>query len=260
MTPTERFAVLVAGEGLEHRLDEAALVIAAHARPDGDPLDVEAYLARVDGLAAGAKEASATAVLEHLFAVEGFRGDTESYYDPRNSYLDEVLDRRLGIPISLSLLVVEVGRRLGVPFEPIGMPGHFLVRCDGQLYDPFERGRALSVAECAMRFEAIHGGGAPFTEDLLAVATPVDIVARMLNNLRQVHLAAKDSTNLEWVLRLRSLLPGTTLEERVERAGVLAALGRFDEAADLLESLAPAAGERSQVLLGKSRQLRARLN
>lgn len=263
MDASDRFAELVGGPEsiLAMCLDEAALLIAAHARADDDALDVAAYLRRLDEIAASCKEPTGEALLHQLFEVEGFTGDAERYYDPRNSYLDEVIERRLGIPITLSLVVVEVGRRLEVPVVPIGMPGHFLVRVDGALVDPFEGGRRLSLDECSERFRAIYGPDAPFDPALLEPAAPHDIVARMLANLRQVHLSRKDSVNLEWVLRLRAMLPSTTLEEKAERAGVLAALGRFDRAADVLEALVPEADEPRAAALGsKAKQLRARLN
>lgn len=263
MDASDRFGELVSGppDVLAGSLDEAALLIAAHARAADDPLDVGAYLRRLDELAARCEEPTADALLHHLFVVEGFTGDTERYYHPRNSYLDEVLERRLGIPITLSVVTVEVGRRLGVPVTPIGMPGHFLVRIEGALIDPFEGGRKLTVAECEERFRSIYGEATPFDVALLEPATPHEIIARMLANLRQIHLSRRDSANLEWVLRLRAMLPGTTLEEKAERAGVLAALGRFDRAADLLDDLAPGADEgRARALSNKAKQLRARLN
>ena len=263
MDATARFAELVRSDPavLESHLDEAALLIAAHARPADEPLDIGAYLRRLDELAAACKEPTAGAVLDQLFNIEMFAGDTETYYDARNSYLDHVLERRLGIPITLALVVIEVGKRLDVPFVPIGMPGHFLIRHDDTLHDPFELGRPVTIAECAERFHAVQGHEVPFDESLLAPATGAEIVARMLANLRQVHLSRRNSEQLEWVLRLRSLLPTATVEERAERAGVLAALGRFDTAADVLEDLAPSAGDdRARQLRAKAKQLRARLN
>ncbi|HEX7167598.1 MAG TPA: transglutaminase-like domain-containing protein [Acidimicrobiales bacterium] len=260
MDPTARFGELVRGGEAElaHRLDEAALVIAAHAQPD---LDVGAYLGHLDAIAAATEEPTVAAVLDRLFRVEGFGGDTETYYDPRNSYLDQVIDRRRGIPITLSLVVVEVGRRLGVTFVPIGIPGHFLVRYGDSFVDAFEGGRVLTLAECEKRFDEIHAGAIPFGPAVLDPARPFDILSRMLANLRQIHLAKRDSVSLEWVLRLRGMLPGMTIEERAERAGVLAALGRFDKAADLLEELAPEADEaKATALTAKAKQLRARLN
>jgi regulator of sirC expression with transglutaminase-like and TPR domain len=257
---TTRFAELVRGPAasLSAHLDEAVLLIAAHAR---EGVDVASYIAALDELAAGVTDASVDAIVRHLFGAEGFRGNVEEYYDPRNSYLDQVIDRRLGIPITLAVVMMEVAKRVGVEVEGVGMPGHFLVRDGATLRDPFEGGRPLSVQECEARFHTVHGADAPFHPSLLEPADAAAIVARILANLRQVHLSRRDSNALEWVLRLRGLLPAATIEERAERAGVLAALGRFDEAADVLDALAPDAGDdRARQLLGKAKQLRARLN
>ena len=103
-------------------LDEAALVIAAQANPE---LDVGGQLRRLDELAASLPEAGVASLCRGLFGELGLRGDTKHYDDPRNSYLDQVLNRRLGIPISLSVLLIEIGRRQGLVLEGVGMPGHF---------------------------------------------------------------------------------------------------------------------------------------
>jgi regulator of sirC expression with transglutaminase-like and TPR domain len=262
-TPTGRFAELVRAPEpvLRAHLDEAALLIAAHAHPG---LDIEHYRRRLDELAARCGDAVLAEVSHQLFGVEGLRGNDEDYYDPRNSYLDEVLDRRLGIPITLSVVFLEVARRLGIPVAGVSMPGHFLVRLLGEppvLLDPFAGGRLLSEAECEERFRAVQGPAAPFDPAFLAPVPTVDIVGRMLNNLRSVHLQRQDSVALDWVLQLRGLLPDATLEERQERAGVLVALARFDEAADLLDRLAGEAPDaRAASLAGKAKRLRARLN
>ena len=261
--PTERFAALVRGpkDVLDANLDTAALLIAAHARPG---LDVDAYRLVLDDLASACPEPVLAEVTNLLFGVEGFRGNDDDYYDPRNSYLDQVLERRVGIPITLAVVLLEVARRVGIDLDGVSMPGHFLVRLAGEppiLLDPFEGGRLLSEAECVARFRAVQGPAAPFDPGYLEPVGTMAIVARMLNNLRGVHLQRQDSHSLEWVLRLRSLLPGATLEERTERAGVLAALARFDEAATLLEDLATYAPEsQAEAMTAKARGLRARLN
>ena len=264
MDPTDRFAELVRGPKpvLDANLDTAALLIAAHARPG---LDVDEHRAQLDALAAACEEPVLAEVTNRLFGIEGFRGNDGDYYDPRNSYLDQVLERRVGIPITLSIVLMEVARRVGIDLEGVSMPGHFLVRLAGEppiLLDPFEGGRLLSEAECVARFRAVQGPAAPFDPGYLEPVGTIAILARMLNNLRAVHLERQDSASLEWVLRLRALLPGATLEERTERAGVLAALARFDEAASLLEDLAEHAPEQQQAdsLTSKARRLRARLN
>jgi regulator of sirC expression with transglutaminase-like and TPR domain len=261
--PTDRFADLVRGpeDVLGRHLDEAALLIAAHARPE---LDVEAYRGRLDELAARCEEATVADVTHLLFEVEGFRGNDRDYYDPRNSHLDQVIDRRLGIPITLAVVLLEVGRRLALPLAGVSMPGHFLVRVGGDpvvLIDPFERGRLLSRSECQERFAAVHGPAAPWDPSFLDPVGPRAIIARMLANLRGVHLQHQESVALERVLRLRALLPGASLDDRAERAGVLAALARFGEAADLLEDLSDEAPDpRAAALTSQARRLRARLN
>ena len=261
--PTERFAALVQGpeDGLAGRLDEATLLIAEHARPD---LDVEDYRARLDELAGACAEPTLAAVSHLLFEVEGFQGNPD-YYDPDNSYLDQVLDRRVGIPITLAVVLLEVGRRLGVPVAGVGLPGHFLVRLRGEpalFLDPFGGGRLLAATECQERFHAAFGAGATFDPAFLDPVGPRAILARMLANLRQIHLHRQDSRSLAWVLRLRNTLPDLPLDEQAELAGVLLSLGRFDEAAAVLEGLAPSAAseEAAAKLRHKATRLRARLN
>jgi regulator of sirC expression with transglutaminase-like and TPR domain len=261
--PTDRFAALVRApeDELHGHLGEAALLIAAHAHIG---LDVEAYLARFDELAALCAEPEQAEETHQHYDVEWFRGNDEEYYDPRNSYLDDVLDRRLGIPITLSVVLLEVGRRLGIPLAGVSMPGHFLVRLLGDLpmfLDPFGGGRLLGEAECEERFHLMQGAAAPWDPRYLDPVPTIDIVGRILNNLRSVHLERQDSAALDWVLELRGLLPGATLEERQERAGVLVAQARFDEAADLLERLATEAPEaKAASMSSKAKRLRARLN
>ncbi|MDA8045945.1 MAG: transglutaminase-like domain-containing protein, partial [Actinomycetota bacterium] len=131
-----RWADLVRRPEPEVPLDEAALLISAAADPG---LDVDAQMARLDDLGARVGSDEPDAVSRLLFGELGLRGDRDGYYQPVNSYLDRVLDRGLGIPITLAVLLVEVGRRAGVVLEAVGMPGHFLVRDParpGTLIDP----------------------------------------------------------------------------------------------------------------------------
>lgn len=263
MDPTARFAALVHGpeDLLAEHLDEAALLIAAHARPD---LDVDAYRRRLDELGARCHDATLSGVIHQLFVVEGFRGNADAYGDPRNSYLDQVLDRRVGIPITLSIVLIEVSRRLGLPVAGVSMPGHFLTRLAGEpavLIDAFDGGRLLSKTECQQRFREQHGPAAPWEDAYLAPVGARAIVSRVLANLRTIHLRRQDTVALDWVLRLRSLLGDPALDERAERAGVLASLAQFDKAAALLEELAgEAADDQAMALTSRARRLRARLN
>ncbi len=240
MNVTERFVELVQGpeSDLAVALDEAALLIAAHANP---ALDMAAYRSRLEALAAGAAASTLEAVTHHLFAVEGFRGNREDFQDPRNSYLDHVLDRRLGIPITLAVVLMEVGRRRGLPLVGVGMPGHFLVRLEAEppvIVDPFGGGAVLDVAGCEARFRAVHGAEAPFDESLLVPVGPRAILARMLANLRHLYQSTGDARSLGWVLQLRTSIPASSPYELADVASAQAALGRFAEAADTLDAVA----------------------
>jgi regulator of sirC expression with transglutaminase-like and TPR domain len=125
----------------------------------------------------------------------GLRGNAENYYDPRNSLLNEVLGRGLGIPITLALVYMEVGRRVDVPLHGVGFPGHFLLRHadDGRLlFDPFDDGRPLSEGDCRSMLERLSGGTLPFEARLLKAASPRQILVRMLNNLWRIYLHRGD--------------------------------------------------------------------
>lgn len=253
-----RFAALVARPDDEIPLDEAAMLIAASARPD---LDVAAELGRLDELAAGCKEPTVDGLTHHLFDELGFRGNTENYEDPDNSYLDQVVARRLGIPISLSVLTIEVGRRLGVPLDGIGMPGHFLVgvRTDPATFlDPFGGGRRLDVAGCRAVFSSL--GGAGWQESYLAPVGARAILSRMLLNLQGLFLPA-DLRSAAWVLELRLTVPGLTVADRLGLARALGSLGRFGAAAGELDRVAaelPA--DEAAELAAEAKGLRARSN
>lgn len=178
-------------------LPRAALKLAREvAYPD---LDVAGYLRRLDELA----ELAETAVSPHtsiltqteklavfLFEEQQFQGNLPFYFDPRNSFLNDVLDRRLGIPITLSVLFITVGRKLGLPLYGVGMPGHFIaaLRYGGQdiYFDPYHEGKRLTVQECANLVRQTTGF--EFRMEWLAPAESCDILIRMLNNLRNVYV------------------------------------------------------------------------
>jgi regulator of sirC expression with transglutaminase-like and TPR domain len=199
-----RFAQLVQGPPNELRLDQAALLIAAAHHE----LDEAAALATLDRLASACPAPTLDGLREHLFVAEGFGGNRDDYYDPANSFLDLVLTRRTGIPITLSVIAIEVGRRLGLAIEGLNTPGHFLVRHAGMVFDPFERGRI--VAELA---------GAD-----LPVAGPLVILARMLANLKHIQVTRTDIPALRRVLQLRVSMPNATDEDRAELRRVEAGL------------------------------------
>jgi len=195
--PRERFVSVVAPSVARVPLAEAALWIAAEEYPT---LDVELYLDRLDEIAEAARRRLAAvddpiaAFNEYLFDELGFAGNRESYDDPRNSFLNDVLDRRLGIPITLSLVYTEVGRRIGLPVVGVGFPGHFLVKWTGDrdvIVDPFF-GKVLSPRDCDERLRTSFGPDARLTPEMLAPATAREILVRMLRNLKHNYLGGGD--------------------------------------------------------------------
>src|SRR5215207_10544928 len=197
----ERFAQLVSGSEDALDLAEAALLIAQEEHPQ---LDVSAYLHRLEELAAAVRTrlsespSPSDIVLNlniHLFREEGFRGNTSAYYDPANSFLNEVLDRKTGIPITLSVVYIEVGRRLGLPLVGVGFPGHFLVKYTGPegevVLDPFLGGLTLDHQQLAHKLQTMYGEQNPLLAQipqLLAPASKKNILVRMLRNLKGVYL------------------------------------------------------------------------
>jgi regulator of sirC expression with transglutaminase-like and TPR domain len=229
-----QFAALI--ERPEIPLAEAALNVAAEEYPG---LDVPSYLRRIDALGERVREQlgeglGALRTLQALRTVlraEGFRGNDEQYYDPRNSFLNEVLDRKLGIPITLSVLTIEVARRAGLRLQGVGFPGHFLVRCPGQpglpgdIYvDAFNGWELLGAEECTARFKAaLHGK--TFDPGFLDPVDSRHILSRLLHNLKRIYVEKADDVRALWVVdRLLLLAPGD-LEERRDRGLVSARLG-----------------------------------
>src|SRR3954469_11631289 len=148
----DRFAEAVAGPVAETRLDVAAFCIAASAHPG---FDVDEGCARLDEIAQACPNATFDGLSAYLFETLGFRGNEDDYGDPENSFLDSVIERRTGIPITLAVVMMEVGRRLGVEVHGIGMPGHFLVqdaRRDDEWCDPFRRGARYDLDGCRTMF------------------------------------------------------------------------------------------------------------
>lgn len=240
-------------------LDEAALLIAAHAYPD---FDVDSWLYRLDDLAAMcAHDASTRGVVHSLFVDQGFAGNVEAYGDPRNSMLNEVIDRRVGIPITLSVLLIEVARRLGVRLHGVGMPGHFLVGVDeepGMFVDPFYGGEYLDADGCCVRFEALQGPNAAWSSAYLAPTGTRAILLRMLNNLAQSYGSGRGAA---WVCRLRLGFVELPVAERRRTALVLGSTGAFAEASGVLDTLADSlSGDIAEEVRAQAVSLRARAN
>lgn len=228
MDASERFAAVVSAPDAEVRLDLGALCVAAHAHPG---LDVDEWCGRIDDLAAGCGEPTFAGVREHLFDRLGYTGDRETYHDPENSFLDSVVERRRGIPITLSILLVEVARRVGVTVLPVGMPGHFLVTpADARQVwcDPFHGGELLDEGGCRRLFAAVHGSAAAFHPAHLAPTPRRLVLARVLANLERGPLA-RDPRHLDWICALRLSIPDLPDVERARlRSRLVATRARWN--------------------------------
>jgi regulator of sirC expression with transglutaminase-like and TPR domain len=268
-----QFQALIARARLP--LDEAALAIAAEEYPD---LDAGAYLAELDRLARRVERLSPAplraastlrALREVIFEEEGFRGNEKAYYDPRNSYLNEVLDRRLGIPISLSLLFMEVARRAGLDLAGVGFPGHFLVKLSPEagpevFIDPYNEGELLTAEECVARFKNVSQGR-EFDPRFLQAVAPRQILGRMLHNLKRIYVEQGDDVRAYWVIDRLLLLAPEAADELRDRGLVSARLGLKPAAArDLATYLErePAAADAGEIreLLSSLRARPAMLN
>lgn len=199
------FSNLVRPEIDDERIDlaKAALTFARIEYPELDPA---VYLHRIDelGKRAGKKVTemgdpteSVAAMNEVLFVEEMFRGNTADYYNPLNSFLNDVLDRRLGIPITLSVLYMEVGRRIGFPLFGVGMPGHFLLKHydvagRSTLIDVFEGGRIVTEDDCQKKLNAIWDGQLVLQPQFLLPVTRRQMLTRMLNNLKTIYLSQRN--------------------------------------------------------------------
>lgn len=257
MDPVDRLVEIFTDDAGRAPLDEALLLIAV-ARPGGPP-SIDPGMGALDRLAAGCGEPTLDGLVRHLFRDCGFAGDRDDFHDPRNSLFDEVLDRRRGMPITLSAVVLETGRRLNVPLDGVGMPGHFLVRdrvLTDVFVDAFHQGAQIGPDACAARFRTIHGPDAPFDPSFLDPVDPRSIIVRVLNNLT-VSLRTRSPRDLDWLLDLRLRLPATPPDQRA-LAELCELRGRYRDAADLLDRVA--AQTESDVPAARADRLRARLN
>lgn len=227
-------------------------------------MDIEAELERLDALADRCDRSSREQMLHSLFGDLGFHGNRVDYYDPRNSFLNEVMRRRTGIPISLAVLTIAIGGRTGYEFEGIGLPGHFLVRDRNEpdvFIDVFAGGVLLDAHGCEELFHQFTGGGKGFHPAYLAPVEHTSIMERMLGNLRAIYEQNKDYANLEWVLELRTMCPSVPTGEAKRLGMINMERGRFDEAARRFEQLAQSAEEDDEEQLRRLATLaRARMN
>ncbi|WAL60677.1 SirB1 family protein [Thermocoleostomius sinensis] len=227
-------------------LAKAALFLAQEEYPTLEPED---YLALLDQMALDIKERLPSnhyplriiqTINHYLFEELQFYGNAEDYYDPRNSYLNQVLDRHTGIPITLSLIYLEVAKRIDFPMVGIGMPGHFLIRPaigDMQIFvDPFNRGEVLFAEDCQERLKQLFGEPIALRPEFLEAVDARYFLLRMLTNLKAIYLQQRDLTRLLAVIeRMLLIHPNAPLAQR-ERGLLYYQLGRWTEAAQDLES------------------------
>lgn len=243
--PRHLLAEIASRPEAEVNLAEAALLIAQDEYPD---LDRKAYLDRLSAMGLVARERIADpsdplrairVVNDYLFGELGFHGNTGNYYDPRNSFLNQVLDRRTGIPITLSVVYMEVGRGVGLGIEGVGLPGHFIVKCrrpDDEIFiDPFNGGAILTEQDCARKVQEMYGKNLPFQRDFLSAVTKKQILARILNNLKGIYFTSKNYRQaLAAVDRILTFMPDAAGDIR-DRGLIYYKLGSYSRAVADLE-------------------------
>jgi len=275
-TQLEHFAQFVSREQFD--LAEASLMLAQDIYPD---VDIPAYLGRLDDIAVAIKkrladdafaEQKVIALNYYLFNEMRFSGNVEDYYDPRNSYLNEVMERRTGIPITLAIVYLEVGKRLGLNLKGVSFPGHFLVKLAvkrGQLVlDPFTGGEAQSEADLRQRLaQVLPSGkaGQAHLDQYLEAATPRQIVARVLRNLKNIYLQTGKLEAALAVMHRMLLVVPESAEELRDRGLIFQQLECFRPALSDLQNYlrrrpeAPDAGEIHGKIV-ELRQAAVRLN
>jgi regulator of sirC expression with transglutaminase-like and TPR domain len=204
-------------------LARAALLVAKEEYPQ---ISVEQYLARLDQMAEEVKgrlgeETAPLMVLQEMlhvvYARHGFRGNQNAYYDPRNSFFNDVLDRRLGVPLTLGLVLLEVGWRLDLPVHAVNFPDQFLVRFRGDVFDllidPYDGGRLRFEDQAQELLDRVYGGRVKVQEAFLREATRREILTRLLRALRSVYVNIGDSERARWIGdRLDDLRPDYTAD------------------------------------------------
>lgn len=198
----QRFRELASAPEEQIDLTEAALVIALEEYPS---LAVEEYLGRIDSWSEAIRqrvdgsrdvERIVEEINRFLFEQEGFHGEAGDYFDPRNAFLNEVLDRHAGLPIALSVVYIEISRRLGIAMAGVSLPGRFLVKVSGAwgelLIDPFDEGRVLTTLECQQIMNEVFGGGVQLREHHLRSVSRKDILGKMLAHLKSAYMSRHD--------------------------------------------------------------------
>ena len=222
-------------------LAEAALLMACEEYPQ---LEVSPFIDQLDEMAAVVRsmlrggdspQGTIEKINNVLFDEFGFRGNTENYYDPRNSFLNDVLQRRVGIPITLSAVYLEVARRLQMPIVGVGMPGRFLVKyrtpTEELILDPFNRGEILDREDCRSLVAQMFGDSVVFTDEMLERVTHRQILARMLHNLKQIYLKAQTYDKGLAIVDMMLMVQPEDLQQYRDRGLLYLRLRQFAEAA-----------------------------
>lgn len=260
VSPRRQLADELACSEAELNLARAALLVAKEEYPQ---LPVDLYLARLDQVAEEVKDRLACEnapllvlndVIETLYVRRSLKGNRDAYYDPRNSFLNDVLDRGLGIPLTLGMVLLEIGWRLGLPVEGVNFPGHFLVRYRGDefglLLDPFDGGKIRFEDQAQELLDQVYGGVVRLQDAYLRTSTKRAMLARMLTNLKSLYVKVGDHPRaLAAVERLLMITPTAPAESR-SRGVLLARMGRHAEAATQLEAylrVSPAATDAGRV-------------
>ncbi len=241
-------------------LDRVLAVVASV--DEDEPPTEESVVAAIDELAAGCPTGDgAPGVLAHLFEHLGFVANRNDYYDPSNSLIHRVVERRRGIPLSLAAVAAEVARRHGIKLQPVGMPGHVLLGDGGAdwWYDPFAGGAPVDLDGCR-RILAGLDPTATLDPTMLAPMSNAAVAVRTLNNLRVAYASRGMANRLVPVMELRASLPSGTLADRHELARLLAGLGRVEQAASAFDQLAELDPDQQAAHRARARALRARLN
>jgi regulator of sirC expression with transglutaminase-like and TPR domain len=249
--PIRQFQGLAECQDEQINLAEAALAIAA---TEYDGLDPAPWLESLDRLARRVEAgpelsalANIAAINKVLFDEENFSGNSEEYDDPRNSYLNDVLERKKGIPITLSVVYTEVARRKGLPLVGVGFPGHFLVKYPGPpaeiVIDPYHRGAILAPGDCAALLSAHFGPEAKFKPEYLAAATKKQILSRMLNNLKGSYFRRTNYLKVLTMIELALATGQDILPNLRDRGMVYFAMRRYTQAAKELNAYLTLAGK-----------------
>ena len=226
-------------------LAEAALIMACEEYPQ---LELSPYLDLLDRIADAVKQKlshadSPTHTTEKintvLFDIYEFRGNTEDYYDPRNSFFNDVLDRRVGIPITLSTVYIEVSKRLAIPIAGVGMPGHFIVKYadprEEFFVDPYNRGEILTRDDCRAKLSERYGDAVEFNDSMLARATNRQILWRMLNNLKDIYVKGHAIDKCLLIVDMMLMVDSEDLNQFRDRGLLRMQLRQFDGAGRDLE-------------------------